>query len=353
MPVIHHSKPCVGEEERSAFEAVLNSGMIAEGALTERFEAAVSRYTGLRGGVATASGTGALFLALKALGVGAGDEVIIPTYTCRSVWDAVRATQAAPVLSDIGDDWCVNAEAVRPLVTPRTKAVVVVHTFGIMADVDPICGLGVPVIEDCCHSLGARWGEKVAGTRGRLCVLSFHATKLLTTGEGGMALTDDEGLLERLRSLKRGRAGRLEPRHRSPLTDLQASMGLSQLAKYDAFLRRRAALADSYFRALDGLAVELPADVKGRSIFFRYPLRIRAEFESARSLFDRQGVQVRRGVDALLHRDCGMSGEDFPEAERAFSRTLSIPLYPALTDEERDRVVEACRRVFTDHSTGG
>lgn len=344
--IIPHSKPCLEPEDRSALDAVLESGMIAEGALVSEFEQAVSRYLGLEGGVAASSGTSALFLALSALGAGAGDEVIIPTYTCRSVWDAVRLTGATPVLCDVGEDWCMNTETVKPLVGPRTKGIVLVHTFGIMADVGGICALGVPVIEDCCQALGVTSGEARSGAVGDLCVLSFHATKLLTTGEGGMVLATDERLLSKLRTLKRGAGEPLVLRYRQPLSDLQAALGLSQLGKYANFLRRRRLIAEQYFRGLDGLPVELPLGVRERSIFFRFPVSINGDFDTFRRRFDTEGIQVRRGVDSLLHRQCGLSREDFPGAERCFSRTLSIPLYPALSSEECNRIVEVCRRVF-------
>ncbi|MBD0370357.1 MAG: DegT/DnrJ/EryC1/StrS aminotransferase family protein [Pyrinomonadaceae bacterium] len=344
--IIPHSKPCLGDEDLRAVASVLETGMIAEGALVREFEEAMSRYLGLRGGVAAPSGTSALFLALKALGVGAGDEVIIPTYTCRSVWDAVRATEASAVLCDITDDWCMSAETIRPHVSKQTKAIVLVHTFGIMAEVDEVCALGIPVIEDCCQSLGAKSGECIAGTKGDLCVLSFHATKLLTTGEGGMALANDEKLLRKLRALKQGEDGPLMLRYRQPLTDLQAALGLSQLGNYDNFLQRRHVIAEQYFIELEGLPVELPQAVKGRSIFFRFPLGVSGEFDAFRRRFDTEGIQVRRGVDSLLHRQCGLSDATFPNATRSFSRTLSIPLYPALSPVDCSRVVEVCRSVF-------
>lgn len=345
--IIPHSKPCLEAEDRSAINAVLEGGMIAEGALVRKFEQEMSLYLGLRGGVATSSGTSALFLALLALGAGEGDEVIIPTYTCRSVWDAVRATGATPVLCDVGDDWCMSAETIRPHIGPKTKSIVVVHTFGIMADVEAIRALGVPVIEDCCQALGAKSGARVAGTRGELCVLSFHATKLLTTGEGGMVLGGDEKLLAKLRALKEGEgAGPLSLRYRQPLSDLQAALGLSQLSKYDNFLRRRRLIAEQYFTELEGLPIELPRAVRERSIFFRFPLSISLEFDALRRRFDAEGIQVRRGVDALLHRQCGLSSENFPVAERCFYRTLSIPLYPALGSLDCARIVEVCRRIF-------
>lgn len=320
--------------------------MLAAGPLVKKFEEEMSRYLGAAGGVATSSGTDALFLALKALGVGRGDEVILPTYVCRSVWDAVAMVGATPVLCDISDAWCMSAETVERCLSARSKAVIVVHTFGVVAEATAIRRCGLPLIEDCCQALGARGNGAAAGAVGDCCVLSFHATKLLTTGEGGMLLARDPRLLERARALKGG-GGSLAVRYRQPMSDLAAALGLSQLGAYEASLRRRREIADFYFRKLEGLPVSLPAAVRPRSIFFRFPLRVRGgDFEEIRRAFEREGVHVRRGVDALLHRECGLRAEDFPVAEQTFAETVSIPLYPSLTDEDCARVVAACCKIF-------
>ncbi len=322
--------------------------MVAEGNVVREFEQAISQYLGLLGGMATSSGTDALFLAMKGLGIGNRDEVIIPTYVCQSVWDAVKATGAAPVLCDIGGDWCVNRDTIKPHITRRTKAIIVVHTFGIMAEVAPICNLGIPVIEDSCQALGARWDGKMAGTIGDFCVLSFHATKLLTSGEGGMVLTRDRKWFSRLRDLKQGKNIRGIVRYRQPMSDLQAALGLSQLARYETFLKRRRLIADYYFTHLQGLPIELPHHIRHQSIFFRFPLRIRGDFEALRKLFDAEGIQVRHGVDALLHKSLKGGYGKFPMAQKYFTETLSIPLYPALKRKECERVVEVCHRILAN-----
>lgn len=256
--IITHSRPHLTSEDLTAIHAVLTSGMIAEGEMVGRFEHEVSRYMGIAGGVAASSGTSALFMVLKGLSIGEGDEVILPSYVCQSVWEAVAAAGAQPVLCDIQEDWCMSIDTVRPRVTRRTKAVILVHIFGIVANADGIFSLGIPVIEDCCQAVGAKYDGRMAGTLGQACLLSFNATKLLTTGEGGMVLTNDVTLLKKMRQLKQGNAERMTSRYSSPLTDIQAALGLSQLARYAAFLDRRRAIADYYFSELDGLPLSLP-----------------------------------------------------------------------------------------------
>jgi UDP-4-amino-4-deoxy-L-arabinose-oxoglutarate aminotransferase len=192
--------------------------------------------------------------------------------------------------------------------------------------------IDVPVIDDCCQAIG------VPRVGGAVSVVSFHATKMLTTGEGGMALTADRVLAERMRADAFDR--------RDQLSDLQAALGRSQLRRYPAFLSRRRALAERYVRALASLPVVVPSSIAGRSLFFRFPLRTNGDFDQIRAEFAVHGVHVRRGVDTLLHRTAGIDAGRFPNAERLFRETLSIPLYPALSDDEANRVIAAAEKVL-------
>lgn len=332
--MIPHSRPTLGEEDLRALSAVLSDGMLASGGRARRLEDQLAARLGLAGARATSSGSAALLLALAALEVGPGDEVVLPTYVCRSVWRAVRARGAAPVLCDVEDeDWCASPATVELALTPRTKAVIVVHPFGIAADASGIRDLGVPVIEDACQALGAPG----VGQAGELCVLSFEATKLLAAGEGGAVSSRRPELL---------RCADAADQIRHPLSDLQAALALSQLARFDAFLARRRALAERYLSALPGVAARLPSELRGRSVFFRFPLRVEGDrFEALRAAFAARGVHVRRGVDALLHREFAVAGS-FPGAEACFRETLSLPLYPSLSDSEQGEVIAACRALL-------
>ena len=334
--LVPHSRPWITEEDRSAVAAALDSMMIAEGSLTRQLEAAAARYLGLTGGVATPDGTTALYVALLALEVGPGDEVVIPTYVCDAVAHAVRWTGATPVLCDVGDDWCANVHTVRAAVSGRTKAVVVVHTFGIVAETKAIVDLGVPVIEDMAQAFGASAPEGPAGAVGALAMTSFHATKCLTTGEGGMALTGDRSLLAKLEALK-------ERAFRLPLSNLGAALGSSQLARYPDFLARRRHIAERY-RSSVTPRFQPPAHTAARTMYFRFPLKIDRDVEATMHAFAARGVLAKRGVDALLHSDRGR----FPGAEDAFSQTLSLPIHPSMTDDEVDRVIAACHVVLAE-----
>ena len=345
MTPITHSRPTLGADDLDAVRRSLESGLIAQGGLTAAFEGAVAERLGMPRGLAAASGTDALIAALLAVGVKPGGEVVMPTYVCEAVSAAIHAVGATPVLCDVEVDRCVSRTTVEPHLTGRTAAIVVVHTFGAVADVAGIAALGVPVVEDCCQAFGARSAAGAAGVIGDACVLSFHATKLLTTGEGGMALSARPGVAARLDEFRRDSES-LAPRRIAPMADLQAALGLSQLAKYDGFLQRRRLLADRYFAALAGVnGVELPHDIRARSVFFRFAVRSATPFPTLAAAFANEGVIVRRGVDRLIHQLTETPGS-FPTAEQLFAETVSLPLYPSLTDAAADQVAAVARRVF-------
>ena len=349
--MISHSKPWITETDRHAVDQVLATGMIAQGAMVADFEAKVAAYLGLAGGVAVSSGTAALVLALKALGVTRNDDVIAPTYVCKNVVDAVLCAGAKPVLCDVGNDWNMTAATVAPKVTARTAAIIVVHLFGIPTDTNSFAQFGVPIVEDCCQAFGARLNGAHVGSFATVGVFSFHATKCLTTGEGGIVVSNDADLLVRMRDLRNGSDSFADGRVASPITDIQAALGLSQLARYPQFLARRQEIADLYFSELRTCSIELPVMVRGRSIFFRFPVRVRGNLERYEGEFRELNVRVRPGVDALLHRAMGVDPRLFPVAETLFAETLSIPIYPALQDEELERLVAACRAVLKSHES--
>lgn len=338
---IPHSRPTLTAEDHAAVVACLTEGSIAQGRRVEAFEAAVATRLGRAHAVASASGTSALVLALRGLEIGAGHEVVLPSYVCYAVRDAVTAAGATPVYCDIGPGWSMTPEAVARVITPRTRAIIVVHNFGITAPTGTFLRFGVPLIDDVCQSFGAAIEPGAVVT----CA-SFQATKLLTTGEGGMVLTDDAGIYERVKLLRDGTHDRLGERVPAPFTDLQAALGLSQLARFETFLERRRAISATYLRELEGVTCRLPADVRDRSIFFRFPLRAAQPFEDVRLAFMAHGIHVRRGVDALLHHAEGLPAEGFAETERTFAETVCLPILPSMSDDDVARVVAATREIF-------
>jgi dTDP-4-amino-4,6-dideoxygalactose transaminase len=360
--MIAHSRAVFGPEDEQAVIDCLRSGMVARGARTRAFEAALATRVGAAGGVAVPSGTAAIELGLRVLGVGSGDEVILPTYVCRAVFEAVMSVGAAPVLADNGAraHRCLDASSVEAVLSSKTRAIIAVDTLGHPAPIAALERLGLPVIEDACQGLGGRishdeaqfqaQGNVALGARGTLGVVSFHGTKVLPLGEGGMLLSRDPALVARARDILDGEGASLGCRSGAQFSDVTASLGLSRLARLDAALARRAVLAARYRVWLAGAPhLELP---EPEVVPYRFALRIGAArgetFERLQTAFAERGVAVRRGVDAMNHRLFGArhpsavrAGHTFAQAERDFAETLSLPIYESLSDEEQTQVGEA------------
>lgn len=333
---ILHSKPWITEEDTQAVSKVLASGLIGSGEITKKFESDFASWVGSSlAGVAVSSGSAAVYLALKTLGCRNGDEVILPTYVCQNVLEAIITSGATPVLCDVGLNWVVEPENVKPLINKKTKAIIVPHMYGIFADIKEFKKLGVPVIEDCAQAVGDKSIDKINGD---IAVFSFQPTKCLTTGEGGMIVTLNENFVNKARELRDGPERSGEKRIFAPLSNINAALGLSQLNRYPVFLERRRKIAGKYLTELSAInQLLINFDAKASSMYFRLPIKIKGGIEKYRPLFDEKKIHIRNGVDKLLHRIMNQSDEKFPVATELFNTTVSIPIYPALNDDELDR----------------
>jgi perosamine synthetase len=349
--MIPHSRPSIEADEIRAAVEVLRSRQLAQGGMVEQFERGVAAYFGLSGGVAVTSGTAALEVALRTLGTGPGDEVILPSYVCAAPLLAIQRVGAMPRLVDIDlASFNIDPSAACEAITSRTKALIVPHLFGLPADLTAVERLGVPIIEDCAQTIGATEQGRPVGSVGLLTVCSFYATKLLCTGEGGMLLSRDESLLERARRLREyDETPSLYPGATNlKMTDLQAAIGLIQLSRLGSFLERRAALAEEYRTALSGAGPIQPIVPPGRThAYYRFVLRLPDLTDQADGLsevitrFEARGIQCRKPVFRSLHRYLDQDG--FPCADEAERTALSIPLFPSLTDEEVAQIHVALR----------
>lgn len=369
MDVIPIMRPWLGPEEQLAVADVLASGWIAQGPKVAAFEESVGAALGAAYAVATTSCTTALHLALHALGVGRGDEVVVPSLSFIATANAPRYTGARPVFADVDlETQNVTPQTVERALGPATRAVIVVHQAGMPADVEAIEAVcaprGVAVIEDAACAIGSTYRGRPVGA-GKLVALSFHPRKLLTTGEGGMLLTADADLARRLRRLREhGMAVSAHERHaRSTvvleqyvelgfnfrMTDLQAAVGLVQLAKLDAMVWERRRLAEDYRAALAGVpGLVLPCDPPhGTTNYQSFVVRLEDDLGVERDavmqrLLD-QGIATRRGIMAAhLEPACaGLPAPALPVTERLTRRSLILPLFHAMTDDQLERVAEA------------
>lgn len=341
--MIPHSKPWITAADTAAVLNCLNSGLIAEGRASVALEEALETRFSADRAITVGSGSQALLLALRSLNVKPGDEVILPTYVCPEVLGVVESLEATPVLSDVDSDYLASFRDIEQLCTKRTAAIILPFLFGIKMDLSHFRALRLPLVLDWAQYLPA---PADGGRSDELTVLSFEATKLIAAGEGGAILANSKAAptVAALKSINGG----TYKQNLYPLSDLQASLAMSQLARLNEMLHRRRDIADRYLSELRGVGrILLPDAVRDRSIFFRFPVQLRGRFD-INVLIDRfaaGGVAIRRPVDTLLH-DLRPSSREFPKAEECFLRTISLPIYPAMGDEDVERVISVSRELL-------
>ncbi|MBI1759640.1 MAG: DegT/DnrJ/EryC1/StrS family aminotransferase [Actinobacteria bacterium] len=369
-------RPWLGEEEATAAAEVVRSGWVAQGPRVAEFERLFAAQVGASTGVAVSSCTTGLHLMLHVLGVGPGDEVIVPSHSFIATANAVRYTGAFPVFADVSPvTGNLTPQTVEPVLSPRTRAVMVVHQGGIPADVPALralCGpRGIPVVEDAACAAGATFGGRPVGAGALLAAWSFHPRKLLTTGEGGMVTTDDPEWAARMRRLREhGMSVSAADRHAAGgavveeygetgfnyrMTDLQAAIGLVQLRKLGAMVARRRELAARYQAALAGVAgVRFAQDPPGgttnyQSFWVLLPDGYPGSRNDVLAALVARGVSARRGIMAS-HLESAYAehpGGPLPVTELLSGRSLILPLYHDLSEPDQDRVIAGLLAVLS------
>ncbi len=368
---IRLSRPVLGRDEAQALFAVLSGGNLVQGPWVRAFEEKIAARLGVPHAVAVSSGTAALHLALRALGVGPGDEVIVPAFTFPATANVVAWLGARPVFCDIDlKDFAATPESFAGAVTRRTRAVMPVHPFGQPADVPAIRaavtraarGQRPSLVEDAACALGSSLGNRPAGTMGDAGCFSFHPRKILTTGEGGLIVTARRGLAERVGALRThgmvrtGGGFRMSaPGLNYRMNDLQGALGLAQLERLDTNLAERARLAAIYRQALSGCAdVTLPPERPDRIAAvqsFVVLLRMRALRARLEAALRRAGIETTFGTHCVpmlgwYRRTFGYTPKSFPKAWSARQRSLTLPLYPGLDAASQGRVIAVLEEVL-------
>lgn len=365
------SRPSIGDEEVAAVEQVLRSGWITTGPKNQELEQQFAAYVGCKHAVALSSATGGMHIALLALGIGPGDEVITPSQTWVSTANMICLLGATPVFVDVDRDTLMtDAVAIEAAITPRTKAIIPVHYAGAAFDLDPLYALadkhGIAVIEDAAHSAGTRYRGRAIGAQGT-AIFSFHAIKNMTCAEGAMFVTDDQKLADRVRMLKfhglgvdaydRLTGGRkpqaqvVEPGFKYNLADINAAIALVQLQRLDAINAKRTELAQTYLQRLEGLPVQ-PLSMP------TYPQQHAWHLFILRIDPERCGMDREAFMKALQEQNIGTGihfiathlhtyyrqrfpGVHLPNTEWNSARLCSIPLFPDMTPDDVERVVGA------------
>lgn len=362
----------MGCEEDDAVREVLRSRWLSMGPVTEEFEAAFARYLGVKHAFAVSNGTAALHIAHAVLGIGNGDEVITPSLTFVATANSVLYCGAKPVFADITGpgDLNVSWEDVAAKVTEKTRAITVVHYGGYACDMRPIMEIardhGLRVVEDTAHAVGAMYGEQKCGAIGDIGCFSFFANKNLSTGEGGMIVTDDDTLAEKIRTMRsHGMTTLTWDRHRGhsssyDVTDLgynyrtsevASALGIVQLRRLEQNNERRRDIVKRYRRALagiEGIACPFGGRENGESSYHIFPIILSADLSRAGF----QAALKERGIQTSIHyppvhlftyyrRLLGDTRGSLPKTEFVGEREVTLPLYPGMTDDEVEYVCTA------------
>lgn len=360
-------EPWIDEEELFQLKRVVDSTYVTEGAITNEFEERIKGLTGARHAIAMTNGTLALFACLKSLGIGPGDEVIVPDMTFIASANAVIMTGATPIFCEVhSDTYCIDITAARELVTKNTKVIMPVHLYGQAADMTALMAfakeLNLFVVEDAAQGVGVKFLGKHVGTFGDLGILSFYGNKTITCGEGGVVLTDNDDLAKacyRLKNHGRERKGIFiheEIGFNFAFTEMQAAIGVAQLNKLDRIVARKKDINNIYVSELKGLSGFNPCHIDSRVDPVYWFTSFETDSLDELSVFLlSQGVQTRRFFYPLHLQPCyqkhievkKLNTRKFPITEAIFNNGISLPSSYHLTINEQKSVVEAIRKFYS------
>ncbi len=375
---IPYGRQCVDESDIKAVVDVLRSDWLTTGPTVDAFEKAVADFVGAEFSVAVSSGTAALHTAMYALGIGPGDEVIVPAMTFASTANAVAFQRATPVFCDVdAETLLIAAGLVKTKITARTKAIIAVDYAGQPCDYDALRKIAdknnLVLVADASHSIGAEYKGRKVGTLADLNVFSFHPVKHITTGEGGMVVTDNPDYSRRM-TVFRNHCITTDHRQRAEkgswfyemvdlgynyrITDFQCALGMSQLKKLPGWIKRRQEIASRYDRAFDGLSDVKPLAVASNvsHVYHLYVVKLRnIERDKVFSFLRTAGVGVNvHYIPVHLHpfyrERFGTKEGLCPVAEAEYERILSLPMFPAMTNEDVDMVVSSVREAVSQHT---
>ncbi|MHB8117245.1 MAG: DegT/DnrJ/EryC1/StrS family aminotransferase [Methanothrix sp.] len=352
------AKPIIGDEEIKAVGDVLKSGMLAQGESVKRFEDEFSSYLGVKNSIAVNNGTVALDLAIKALGLKAGGEVITPAFTFIATANCALYQGLSPVFADVDPrTFNIDPDDLQKKITPRTRAVIGVHLYGQPFDlsaVSEICQDGkIALVEDCAQAHGAEFQGKKVGSFGTGC-FSFYPTKNMTTGEGGMITTNDDALAARLRLLRShgdtGKYNHVSLGYNYRMMNLQGALGLVQLGRLEEFTAKRIRNAKYLNDNIKIKGISTPYQAKNvRHVYHQYVVRVEDSFASSREklmeYLQAKGIGCavhypKAVYEQPLYRELGYTNESCPVSEDVSRKVLSLPVHPSLTEEDLAYIAE-------------
>lgn len=356
-------EPWIDQSELDELKRAIDSTFVVEHNLTAEFEERIRQLTGARHAIAMANGTVALFCCLKALGIGPGDEVIVPDLTFIATATSVIMAGATPVFCDVDpQSHCISIESARKVLSDKTKAIMPVHLYGVAADMTDVLGFAaeadIRVIEDAAQGVGVTFNGQHTGTFGDLGILSFYGNKTITCGEGGVVLTHDDELAKacyRLKNHGRDEKGTFIHKHLGfnfAFTDIQAAIGISQLKKLDRIIAKKKHIHDVYQSELGGLsAIQWPVVDERTSPVYWFTSVLVEDAEGLQRYLASQNIQSRRYFYPLHRQPCFeelklADNRIFPNTESAYARGLSLPSSYGLSEQDQMMVVQEVKRYF-------
>lgn len=349
------ARPDIREEDIALVVEVLRSGMLVQGAYVEKLEQSFAGFHGVRHAIALSNGTATLHLALHVLGIGPGDEVIVPALSYVATANVVELVGATCVFVDVDErTFNIDVTQVEKAITQKTKAIIPVHEFGLACDIEALCAIAdkhtLPVIEDAACALGARQNGKLAGTFGVLGSFSLHPRKSITSGEGGILITDNDGIAHRLRQLRNhgiemvnGQMNFVDAGFNYRMTDFQAALAWSQFGRLETTLAYKAELGDLYLETIKAPALTLPFVPPSHNHTwqtFHLLLGDKLDQKKTIAVLKEKGIGGNYGAQCIpsqhyYQKKYGLDASRmFPNAYRAYTKGLAIPLYERLTKEE-------------------
>lgn len=352
--MISHSKPLIRKNDFNYISEIIKTSQLAKGDLVNELQEYFSKILKRQYSFAASTGTSALHLGLLALGLKKGNEVIIPSYSCTALLNAIFYVGAFPVLADI-DPETMNPgpDNIKKTITNKTKAIILTHTFGFPAKIDEIMSFGIPVIEDCAHALGAKYKDKPAGSLGTISTFSMYATKMIGVGEGGLISTNDKKLADIIKDLTdTDMRNDYKIRYNYNMSDLTAGLALSQIKKLDSFVKKRQKISQKYLKAFSrfeflSFQKALPMTIPNYYRFIIMTKRAEQIIDFATS----RGIICDRAIYKPLHRYLGVNDpKAFPGTEKVWKTSISVPIYPASDKKDIETIISTMIRGFEKHA---
>lgn len=352
--MIKHSQPTIINKRRlwNYFKEIINSAQFAEGRFVEDFEKKLCEFFNLKYAVCVSSGSVALYTALLSLAVNEDSEVILPAYSCPALLNSVLQLRAKPVIVDVEiGDFNISYKEIKNHITNKTKAIIVPHMFGYPArDIKRIVDLGIPVIEDTTHSIGAKVNGEMVGRFGKINIISFYATKMITTfGEGGVILTNDKKIYEYIKDIKSyDKKTKFTLRYNFKLSEIQAAMGLIQLDNINKFIEKRKKIFEYYkngFKNCSNINIFEPLK-HTEAVFYRFIIQLKnMNLNTLIREYERFGIEVKKPVYLPLDK---YYFKKFlcKKSQLLFNTTLSLPIYPSLKKEEIEYIIKITKKLI-------